>query len=84
MVDDQLPNEKLRARAVRMVAHAASAAAPVASAALAAAEGDTRVAILMLMRGLAVKEARMRLEAHSRNLRLALDEELEAPGVSDE
>jgi N-acetylmuramic acid 6-phosphate etherase len=73
MVDLQTTNEKLRVRAVRIVAHVAAATEDAASAALAAAGGDTRVAIVMLVRGVDPDEARRRLEAHGRNLRRTLE-----------
>src|SRR5204863_5764204 len=53
MVDLQATNEKLRVRAVRIVAHVAAASEEAASAALAAANGDTRVAIVTLVRRVA-------------------------------
>jgi N-acetylmuramic acid 6-phosphate etherase len=73
MVDVQTTNEKLRVRAVRIVAHVAAATEDAASAALAAADGDTRVAIVTLVRGVGPDEARRRLEAHGRNLRRTLE-----------
>jgi N-acetylmuramic acid 6-phosphate etherase len=73
MVDVRASNEKLRARAVRIVARAANAADGDASAALGAAEGDAKTAILMLLRGLQADEARSRLDACGRDLRRALD-----------
>jgi N-acetylmuramic acid 6-phosphate etherase len=73
MVDVQTTNEKLRVRAVRIVAHVAAATEDAASAALAAAGGDTRVAIVTLVRGVDPDEARRRLEAHGRNLRRTLE-----------
>jgi N-acetylmuramic acid 6-phosphate etherase len=73
MVDVQTTNEKLRVRAVRIVAHIAAATEAAASAALAAAGGDTRVAIVTLVLGVDPGEARRRLEAHGRNLRRTLE-----------
>jgi N-acetylmuramic acid 6-phosphate etherase len=74
MVDLQMKNEKLRARAIRMVAQAASAEEDAAAAALTAAADDPRIAILMLTRGIDAAEARRRLDSHGRNLRNALEE----------
>jgi N-acetylmuramic acid 6-phosphate etherase len=74
MVDLQMKNEKLRARAIRMVAQAASADEDAAAAALTAAADDPRIAILMLTRGIDPAEARRRLDSHGRNLRSALEE----------
>jgi N-acetylmuramic acid 6-phosphate etherase len=73
MVDVRATNEKLRARVVRIVAQAAGAADDAAASALAAAEGDAKTAILMLLRGLSADDARERLDACGRNLRRALD-----------
>jgi len=73
MVDLQTTNEKLRVRAVRIVAHVAGASEEAASTALANARGDTRVAIVMLVRGVESNEAQARLEAHGRNLRRTLE-----------
>ena len=72
MVDVRATNEKLRARAVRIVAQAAGAAPADAETALAAAEGDAKTAILMLLRGLGADDAKRRLEACGRDLRRAL------------
>jgi N-acetylmuramic acid 6-phosphate etherase len=73
MVDLQTTNEKLRVRAVRIVAHVAGATEEAASAALAAAGGDTRIAIVTLVREVDPDEARRRLDAHGRNLRRTLE-----------
>jgi N-acetylmuramic acid 6-phosphate etherase len=73
MVDVRATNEKLRARVVRIVAQGAGAADDAAADALAAAEGDAKTAILMLLRGLSADDARTRLDACGRNLRRALD-----------
>jgi len=73
MVDVQTTNEKLRVRAERIVAHVAATTENAASVALAAAGGDTRVAIVTLVRGVDPDEARRRLEAHGRNLRRTLE-----------
>ena len=72
MVDVRATNEKLRARAVRIVAQAADAAPADAEAALAAADGDAKTAIVMLLSGLDARDARERLEACGRDLRRAL------------
>jgi N-acetylmuramic acid 6-phosphate etherase len=74
MVDVQMTNEKLRARAVRMVAHATSADEAAAAEALTAAGDDSRIAILMLTRGVDAAQARLHLDAHGRNLRSALED----------
>jgi N-acetylmuramic acid 6-phosphate etherase len=72
MIDVQGTNEKLRARAVRIIAQASGVDDDAAAAALAAADGDTRVAIVALGRGIGSDDARRHLEAHGGNLRRAL------------
>jgi N-acetylmuramic acid 6-phosphate etherase len=73
MVDLQATNEKLRARAVRIIAYAAAADDSAASAALGAAGGDTRLAIVALRLGVDTDEARRRLDEHGGNIRRALE-----------
>jgi N-acetylmuramic acid 6-phosphate etherase len=63
MVDVQASNEKLRARARRAVAVATAAPEDQVAAAIAAAEGDTKVAIVSLLAGVDVETARSRLSA---------------------
>jgi len=75
MVDVRATNEKLRARAVRIVAQAAAAPEQEAAAALGAAQGDAKTAILMLLRGLDARAARLRLGACGGNLRRALEDD---------
>jgi N-acetylmuramic acid 6-phosphate etherase len=72
MVDVRAENEKLRGRAIRIVAQAAGVAEPDAAAALAEAGGDAKLAILMRLRGLHAGDAQQRLEASDRDLRRAL------------
>jgi N-acetylmuramic acid 6-phosphate etherase len=72
MVDVQATNEKLRARAVRIIAQASGVDEESAAAALAAAGGDTRVAIVALGRGVDSREARRHLDAYGGDLRRAL------------
>jgi N-acetylmuramic acid 6-phosphate etherase len=73
MVDLQATNEKLRARAVRIIAYAAGTDHGVASAALASAGGDTRVAIVALKLGIDTDHARRLLDQHGGNIRSALE-----------
>jgi N-acetylmuramic acid 6-phosphate etherase len=73
MVDVRAENAKLRARARRAVELAASADGPSAEAALAAAEGETKVAIVALRLGIEPAVARARLDAAGGALRRALD-----------
>jgi N-acetylmuramic acid 6-phosphate etherase len=63
MVDVQTSNEKLRARARRAVSIATAAPEDEVAAAIAAAEGDTKVAIVSLLAGVDVETARSRLTA---------------------
>jgi N-acetylmuramic acid 6-phosphate etherase len=63
MVDVQASNEKLRARARRAVAIATEAPEDEVAAAIAAAEGDTKVAIVSLLAGVDAQTARSRLSA---------------------
>jgi len=73
MVDLQATNEKLRARAVRIIAYAAGTDHAAASTALASAGGDTRVAIVALRLGVATDRARQLLVEHGGNIRRALE-----------
>lgn len=61
MVDMAPTNEKLRDRALRIVAAAAEVDEETAGATLRAASGETKVAIVSLLTGVPVEEARNRL-----------------------
>lgn len=74
MVDLQATNEKLRARAVKIVAAATGADAAAARDALAEAGGRVPVAIVMLARRLTPEEAAQRLDRAGGSVRRALDE----------
>jgi N-acetylmuramic acid 6-phosphate etherase len=63
MVDVQTSNEKLRARARTAVALATAAPEEQVSAAMAAADGDAKVAIVSLLAGVDAETARSRLSA---------------------
>lgn len=63
MVDVQASNEKLRARARRAVAIATAAPEDAVADAIAAADGDTKVAIVSLLTGVDAETARSRLSA---------------------
>jgi N-acetylmuramic acid 6-phosphate etherase len=63
MVDVQASNEKLRARARRAVALATAAPEEDVAAAMEAAGGDAKVAIVSLLAGIDVQTARSRLSA---------------------
>jgi N-acetylmuramic acid 6-phosphate etherase len=73
MVDVETSNEKLRARARRIVAVATGATETDVEQAIAAAGGDTKVAVVSLAAGVDVTVARERLEATGGNVREALD-----------
>jgi N-acetylmuramic acid 6-phosphate etherase len=63
MVDVQTSNDKLRARARRAVAIATAAPEDEVAKAIAAADGDTKVAIVALLAGVDAQTARSRLTA---------------------
>ena len=72
MVDVRASNEKLEARARRVVSLATGASAEDAKDALAAAGGSAKLAILSLLTGLEPEPARARLEEVRGDLRRAL------------
>jgi N-acetylmuramic acid 6-phosphate etherase len=72
MVDVSASNEKLRARVRRIVRTATSASAEDVDAALTAADGDAKVAIVSLLAGIEADEARARLDGAAQSIRLAL------------
>jgi N-acetylmuramic acid 6-phosphate etherase len=72
MVDVAPGNAKLRARARRIVALATGAAGDEVEAALEAADGSAKVAIVSILAGVEAEAARARLEAAGGNVRLAL------------
>jgi N-acetylmuramic acid 6-phosphate etherase len=61
MVDVRPGNEKLRDRAHRIVVEATGASTTAAGSALEAADGETKVAVVMLLAGVDAAEARRRL-----------------------
>jgi N-acetylmuramic acid 6-phosphate etherase len=73
MVDVVASNSKLRARAKRTVEQATDASADEAEAALAAARGDAKVAIVSLLAGVSSEEARLRLKAAGGSVRRSLE-----------
>lgn len=73
MVDMRATNQKLRDRARRIVTQASGATADAAERALAAADGDVKVALLMLLTGTGPAAARERLDAHRGRVRDALE-----------
>jgi N-acetylmuramic acid 6-phosphate etherase len=73
MVDVVATNEKLRDRVARIVRTATGANPAQVDEALAAADGDAKVAIVCLLSGVDVEEARARLVSSGRVLRTALE-----------
>lgn len=74
MVDLRANNEKLRDRARRIVSQATGAEMKQVDDALRASDGEVKVAILMLLGGLSLTEARQRLESHRGVVRKALED----------
>jgi N-acetylmuramic acid 6-phosphate etherase len=72
MVDVQATNEKLRARARRIVQLATGSTAAEVDRALGEADGNAKVAIVSLLTGLAPEAARLQLETANDNVREAL------------
>jgi len=73
MVDVVATNDKLRSRVRRIVAHATGAPDERVDAALAEADGDAKVAIVVLAAGVDTETARTRLAAADGLVRGALD-----------
>jgi N-acetylmuramic acid 6-phosphate etherase len=73
MVDVVASNAKLRARARRAVALATEVSDAEIDEALAAGDGDPKVAILSLLTGLSTADARSRIEAAGGSIRRALE-----------
>lgn len=69
MVDVQITNAKLAARARRIVMQISGADEAAAEAALRAADGHAKTAIVMLMRAVDAQQARELLTAHNGHLR---------------
>jgi N-acetylmuramic acid 6-phosphate etherase len=80
MVDVHAANEKLRARARRAVALATGAEPEEVDAAIAAADGDAKVALVALATGVDAGAARARLEAAGGVVREALRETSDVVG----
>jgi N-acetylmuramic acid 6-phosphate etherase len=73
MIDVVASNAKLKARARRAVELVTDASSDEADAALEAARGDAKVAIVSLLAGVSADEARVRLKAAGGNVRRSLD-----------
>ena len=78
MVDVCATNDKLRARAVSIVARAAGLEREAAAELLAACGGEARVAIVAARAGVSAEEARSRLAGAGGRVRAALEQELES------
>jgi len=74
MIDVVQTNEKVAKRALRILAEASGKSVSAAEHALRAAGHDMRVALVMLKRAVAAREARARLKAAGGDLRQALEE----------
>jgi N-acetylmuramic acid 6-phosphate etherase len=74
MVDVRPANAKLRNRSARIVGLVTSADERAVLDALCAADGDTKAAIIMLLRGMTPTAARARLRESMESLRVALGE----------
>jgi N-acetylmuramic acid 6-phosphate etherase len=74
MVGVVASNDKLRARAARLVADVGGASVEDATSALDASEGNPKVAIVMLRHGVTADEARERLAAANGDLGIVLAE----------
>jgi N-acetylmuramic acid 6-phosphate etherase len=75
MVDVNATNEKLRARVLRIVTTATGAGSEQAERAIAAANGNAKVAIVSLLADVDADEARARLERAHGSIRVALASE---------
>lgn len=76
MIDVRATNTKLRRRAERIVANATGASSADVTAALDAAGGAAKVAVVSLLAGVDTAEATRRLEAARGHVRAAIDSEV--------
>jgi N-acetylmuramic acid 6-phosphate etherase len=74
MVDVVASNAKLRSRARRAVELATEASSDEAEAALEAARGDAKVAVVSLLAGVSADEARLRLKAAAGSIRRSVEQ----------
>jgi N-acetylmuramic acid 6-phosphate etherase len=74
MVDVRSSNEKLAARARRVVRLAAGVSDEEAERALAEADGSTKVAVVALLAGVDAQTARTRLEQASGHVQAAVEQ----------
>jgi N-acetylmuramic acid 6-phosphate etherase len=73
MIDVVPSNAKLKARARHAVELGTGASSDEAEAALGAARGDAKVAIVSVLAGVSADEARLRLKAAGGNVRRSLE-----------
>lgn len=73
MVDVQPTNEKLRVRAVRIVAEATGLPTDEARAALAAADGDVKAAIVSTLTGMSPQDARVKIQDAGGRIRTVIN-----------
>jgi N-acetylmuramic acid 6-phosphate etherase len=73
MVDVQPTNEKLKVRAVRIVAEATGLSTEDARTALAGADGDVKAAIVSTLTGMSPQQARKRIEDAGGRIRTVID-----------
>ncbi|QIB41466.1 N-acetylmuramic acid 6-phosphate etherase (plasmid) [Rhizobium oryzihabitans] len=74
MVDLTISNQKLQARAIRIIAEATGCSADVAETYLSKSENNVKAAILMILTGLQLREAEASLIRHQGFLRKAIAE----------
>ncbi|MDO6508282.1 N-acetylmuramic acid 6-phosphate etherase [Colwellia sp. 4_MG-2023] len=79
MVDVHASNEKLKARAVRIVMQATACDIHIATAALAKANNNVKLAILLVLTDLPIEEAAVLLESKHGFLRAAVNDSIEQP-----
>lgn len=75
MVDVQASNEKLKARAVKIVMEACECSQADAQAALTQSQGNAKLAVMILLSGLDVLAAKALLAQHQGHLRAALKQD---------
>lgn len=76
MVDVFASNEKLKARAIRIVMQASTCDVQTASRALSNAGNNAKLAILLVLTGLSVEDAKLLLNNHNGFLRQAVDQSI--------
>jgi len=79
MVDVFASNEKLKARAVRIVMQASTCDIHAATVALTMADNNVKLAIMLVLTGLPLEEAKVLLESNHGFLRSAVNESVNTP-----